>query len=231
MLSPEWAILPGSRVVEIPADHFGMMEYSNNDLTVVNLVEKSYECDCSETTVKAGLSDKPQLSEKPELSKIPELSDRPGPSDQKKIESVVLAYDLQYWLLRTAEKQTLELGDIVRFSKAAVVRPSGRMTEEREPIFIADGIRNMKSIPVDANANASMEIGADKSVRFFKHATQNAKFSTSFEILRVWEKFAKRGCLKTDLGFSTIMVKMWEVDSNALRTAHVQVNKTINNIP
>ncbi|KAI1499485.1 hypothetical protein F5X99DRAFT_389581 [Biscogniauxia marginata] len=159
-LSPEWAIFPGARVVEIPKDHFGMMHFSDKTTT-----EHKVMMDLLERAI-----DRARGKSQGEDFISPSQS---GPVSQSMPDTQTPHYVLQYWLIppktpKTPKPAMLKPGDVVRLVAEAEL--DVRMTVNSGPILVANQIERLQGVEV--KANASMELCDDGSVHTVKRAAQ-----------------------------------------------------------
>lgn len=208
MISPEWTILPNSRIIGISDHHFGMTQPDN-------AVECQAIADLLEQASKAAL-DK-------DRGKRPEPPSQPRATSPS-MSTTQTQYDLEYWFIRgeTFKSESPRVGDIVRLvaeSRLGPVNIDRETTAKLGEISITDEVHTLGRVEVEANA--TMEIGADKSYRMIKRATQKELFPTSYDILRLWKAFAKQRFPWPDLKFATIRVAIWQAHEEALNAARL----------
>ncbi|KAI1128360.1 hypothetical protein F5Y10DRAFT_292131 [Nemania abortiva] len=201
-LSPEWAILPGAKVAEIPRRHYDMMRFSDitdEDESLMDLLQQALHDYSNQGKGRCRLSPSQSGVVNPSMpkSKPPEC-------------------DLQYWLLRPSRPANPKVGDIVNLVAEPRTGPEHSDVELGQ-ILVAREIQSITSTPVEPNATT--EISNDGTVRFAKRAAQKRRFTGSFQVLRLWRRFAKRKFPRLDLRFNTIKGEMWEATNDVLDRA------------
>ncbi|KAG8158457.1 hypothetical protein KVR01_011579 [Diaporthe batatas] len=208
MISPEWAILPGSKVVAIHDSHFGMTQSDNaaEGQLIADLLKQASKVD-------------PRLEKDRGERAVPPSQ----PEDTGRSTSTTQThYDLEYWLLRprTFVCDSPTVGDIVCLAaenKPASPEIDRETTTKLGAISITNEVHTLGR--VDVKPNATMEIAPDESYEMVKHAAQEELFPSSYEILRLWKAFAKRRFPRPDLKFDTIHAALWQANEEALKEA------------